>query len=64
MKAIIAREFGGPEVLQYQDTDDPQPGPGEVVIEMNPSPLRVWSWISSPQKPSSIRSTYSPMRRL
>ena len=34
MKAIRAHAFGGPEVLQLDDVDDPTPGPGEVVIDV------------------------------
>jgi NADPH:quinone reductase len=34
MKAIQIDEFGGPEVLQYRDVPDPQPGEGEVVVEV------------------------------
>jgi NADPH:quinone reductase len=34
MKAIQIQEFGGPEVLQYVDVDDPQPGEGEVLVEV------------------------------
>lgn len=33
MKAIQYERFGGPEVLQYVDIDDPVPGPGEVLIQ-------------------------------
>ena len=33
MKAIQYERFGGPEVLEYVDIDDPVPGPGEVLIQ-------------------------------
>jgi NADPH2:quinone reductase len=33
MKAIVARDYGPLENLEYADWPDPQPGPGEVVIE-------------------------------
>src|SRR5690242_12168887 len=32
MKAIQIQRTGGPEVLQYVDLPDLQPGPGEVVV--------------------------------
>lgn len=35
MRAIIARSFGGPEVLCLETTDDPVPGQGEVVIDVD-----------------------------
>jgi len=31
-KAIVIRQFGGPEVLEYGEIDVPPPGPGEVQI--------------------------------
>jgi NADPH2:quinone reductase len=34
MKSILAHEFGGPEVLKYQDRPDPNANPGEVIIEV------------------------------
>ncbi|MCP4319253.1 MAG: NADPH:quinone reductase [Hyphomicrobiales bacterium] len=34
MKAIRAHSFGGPEVLQIEEIDDPVPGPGEVVFDV------------------------------
>jgi NADPH2:quinone reductase len=34
MKAIQIEEFGGPEVLRYVDVPDPEPGEGEVLVEV------------------------------
>ena len=34
MRAVIATEPGGPEVLTIADRPDPQPGPGEVVVDV------------------------------
>src|SRR5215831_13647110 len=34
MRAVIASEHGGPEVLTVAELDDPTPGEGEVVIAM------------------------------
>lgn len=34
MQAIVAHSFGGPEVLCLETVKDPEPGPGEVVIEV------------------------------
>ena len=34
MHAIVITEPGGPEVLQWAEVEDPQPGPGEVVINV------------------------------
>ena len=34
MRAVTATEPGGPEVLTVSDLPDPQPGPGEVVLDV------------------------------
>jgi len=45
MKAIRIHEDGGPEVLRYEDAPDPEPGEGEVLIELRAASLNhldVW----------------------
>ncbi|TML89447.1 MAG: zinc-binding dehydrogenase [Actinobacteria bacterium] len=39
MKAIRIHEDGGPEVLRYEDAPDPEPAPGEVLVELRASAL-------------------------
>jgi putative PIG3 family NAD(P)H quinone oxidoreductase len=39
MKAIQVARPGGPEVLEWTDTADPEPGPGEVLIDVVASAL-------------------------
>jgi len=34
MHAITAREPGGPEVLEWTEVPDPEPGPGEVLVDV------------------------------
>lgn len=34
MKAAVIREFGGPEVFRYEDVPQPQPGSGELVVQV------------------------------
>ena len=34
MKAVVPSEPGGPEVLEYVDAPDPEPGPGEVLLDV------------------------------
>jgi NADPH2:quinone reductase len=34
MRAIVVREFGGPEVLRVEQVDEPTPGTGEVAISV------------------------------
>ena len=35
MKAMLIREFGEPEVMQYVDVPAPEPGPFEVLVRVN-----------------------------
>ena len=34
LRAIVIREFGGPDVLRLEDLPRPVPGPGEVLVEV------------------------------
>jgi NADPH:quinone reductase-like Zn-dependent oxidoreductase len=34
MKAIVVHQYGGPEVLTFEDYPDPVPGPGEVLVRV------------------------------
>jgi len=48
MKAIRIHEDGGPEVLRYEDAPDPEPGPGEVLVELRAASLNHLDlWIRS-----------------
>ena len=39
MKAIRIHEDAGPEVLRYEDAPDPEPAPGEVLVELRAASL-------------------------
>ena len=39
MKAVRIHEDGGPEVLRYEDAPDPEPRPGEVLVELRAAAL-------------------------
>jgi len=34
MKAIMVREYGGPEVLRLEERPSPEPGPGQALVEV------------------------------
>jgi NADPH:quinone reductase-like Zn-dependent oxidoreductase len=34
MKAIVVHEYGGPEVLKFEEYPDPVPGPGEALVRV------------------------------
>ena len=45
MKAVRIHEDGGPDVLRYEDVPDPEPGPGEALVELRAAGLNhldVW----------------------
>ena len=52
MKAIRIYEFGGPDVLRYEDIPEPQPGPGEILIRVIAAGVNPIDW--------KIRSGYMP----
>jgi NADPH:quinone reductase-like Zn-dependent oxidoreductase len=39
VKAVRIHEDGGPEVLRYEEAPDPEPGPGEVLVELRAASL-------------------------
>jgi NADPH:quinone reductase-like Zn-dependent oxidoreductase len=50
MKAVRIHEDGGPEVLRYEDAPDPEPAPGEVLVELRAASLnRLDVWIRKGQ---------------
>jgi NADPH:quinone reductase-like Zn-dependent oxidoreductase len=34
MKAVVVHQYGGPEVLKFEDYPDPVPGPGQVLVRV------------------------------
>lgn len=44
MKAIRIHKFGGPEVLKYEDIQEPQPGPGEIRIKIIAAGVNPIDW--------------------
>ncbi|MDP2976147.1 MAG: hypothetical protein Q8N45_08045, partial [Anaerolineales bacterium] len=46
MKAILFHTHGGPEVLQYGDFPDPEPGAGEALVRLHAAALnRMDLWV-------------------
>jgi NADPH:quinone reductase-like Zn-dependent oxidoreductase len=39
VKAVRIHEDGGPEVLRYEDVEDPEPGAGEVLVQLRAAAL-------------------------
>ena len=44
MKAIRIHEFGGPEVLKYEDVPEPKPGNGEIRIKIIAAGVNPMDW--------------------
>lgn len=44
MKAVRIHQFGGPEVLMYEDAPRPQPGEGEVLIRVHAAGVNPVDW--------------------
>jgi NADPH:quinone reductase-like Zn-dependent oxidoreductase len=44
MKAITIHEYGGPEVLQYEDIPVPQFGPGEILVKVHATGVNPIDW--------------------
>jgi len=58
VKRVVVERFGGPEVLNVVDEDDPRPGPGEVRVRVlaagvsfTDSQLRAGTYIGGPKAP-------------
>jgi NADPH2:quinone reductase len=58
MKAVRIHQFGGPEVLQYEDVPIPETGPGQVLVKLAAAGLNyIVMCINAP----AITPTSSPM---
>jgi NADPH:quinone reductase-like Zn-dependent oxidoreductase len=44
MKAVRLHEFGGPEVLRYEDVPIPEPKPGEVLVRVHAAGINPPDW--------------------
>ena len=54
MKAVRIHEDGGPEVLRYEDADDPVAGAGEILIRLRAASLNhldIWTRQGLPSAP-------------
>jgi NADPH:quinone reductase-like Zn-dependent oxidoreductase len=44
LKACFFRRYGGPEVLEYGEMPDPQPGSGEIVVRIHAASVNAADW--------------------
>ncbi len=62
MRAIVYREYGGPEVLQLTEMSRPRPGPGQVVVEVAASSINAADLRFMRAKPFLVR-LFNGLRR-
>ncbi|TDC00471.1 hypothetical protein E1267_34570 [Nonomuraea longispora] len=70
MKALVAREYGPPELLRIEDLPIPEPGPGRILVRvaaasLNPADLMLTSGaikddfgLGFPYVPGTARGKY------
>ncbi|GAB3421298.1 NADP-dependent oxidoreductase [Haloparvum alkalitolerans] len=46
MKAVRIHEYGGPEVLQYEDVEEPEPTTGEVRLDVRAAGVNPVDWMT------------------
>src|SRR5437762_14290652 len=44
MKAVRVHNYGGPEVLRFEDAPRPAPGPGELLIRVHAASVNAIDW--------------------
>ncbi len=61
MKAILVREFGGPEVMRLEEVPEPKPGPGQVVVRVKAAGVNpVDTYLRSGSYPTRPSLPYTP----
>jgi NADPH:quinone reductase-like Zn-dependent oxidoreductase len=55
MKAIFYREYGGPEVLRYEEIENPVPKDDEVLIKVHVASVNPLDWRLMSGKPAPLR---------
>lgn len=61
MKAIMVKEFGGPEVMRLEDVPTPKPGPGQLLVRIKAAGVNpVETYIRSGNYPRKPELPYTP----
>jgi NADPH2:quinone reductase len=61
MRAILVREFGGPDVLKLENVPTPQPGPAEIVVRVHAAGVNpVEAYVRAGTYPRLPKLPYTP----
>src|SRR5271157_2186532 len=61
MKAIMVKEFGGPEVMKIEEVPTPKPGPGHVLVRIKAAGVNpVETYIRAGSYPRKPELPYTP----
>jgi NADPH2:quinone reductase len=55
MRAVVVTKLGGPEVLRFEDLEDPLPGPDEVLVDVAASGVNFMDIYSREGRPPYLR---------
>ncbi|MCA9988171.1 MAG: NAD(P)-dependent alcohol dehydrogenase [Anaerolineales bacterium] len=55
MKAIVATQYGSPDLLSLQEIDRPEPGPGEILIQVAATAANPLDWRRLRAEPILVR---------
>lgn len=55
MKAVVQTRYGGPEILELQEVEQPSIGPNEVLVRVRAASIHVGDWILMTGKPFVMR---------
>jgi NADPH:quinone reductase-like Zn-dependent oxidoreductase len=55
MKAIVFRRYGGPEVLEYTDVDQPSAGPGQALVRVRATSINAADYRTMRADPFLVR---------
>ena len=58
MKAIVVHQYGGPEVLKFEEYPDPVPGPGEVLVRVAASSVNPFDY----KRRAGLMKDYYPIK--
>lgn len=63
-RAVIHESFGGPEVLEVREVDEPHAGPGEVRVRVTAACLNPMDWLLASVPEVAARFGYTVPVRL